>query len=279
MVYKASLIVSPSKSELPFHLNQEILKISREAIEARGAFTIALSGGSLPSFLQSLPSNAPNEEFGKWHVLLADERCVPLTDPDSNLGTLQEKLLTNINIPTSQVHGINQSKLKDIDETTSDEIVSWVAQDYEDIVKTVLNEHSGGRLDLAVLGFGPDGHTCSLFPDHKLLKEDTKWVAGIIDSPKPPPERVTVTFPVLNEITRHVIFCGAGGSKAPILKEIFQSVSKSDTSANLYQVIIKEPYPYPCAGVLPKSEGGGNSLTYCVDQDAMEGVVSSKASL
>lgn len=269
MVYEACLIVSSSKDELPTHLSQEIARLSRDAIAARGAFTIALSGGSLPGFLSVLPSVVNEAEFDKWHVLLADERCVPSTDPDSNLGVLREKLLSSINIPTSQIHGINESELKNIDEQTSGEIVSRIAQDYEDIVKTVLTKYSAGRLDLAVLGFGPDGHTCSLFPDHNLLKEAKKWVAGIIDSPKLPPQRVTLTFPVLNKLTRHVIFCGAGGSKAPILKEIFQSLPNYDESVNRNRVIIKEPYPYPCAGVLPNVDGEESTLTYVVDRDAV----------
>lgn len=107
------------------------------------------------------------------------------------------------------------------------------------------------------------------YTGHALLNENELWVAPIEDSPKPPPKRITLTFPVLNSNTRHIIFCGAGGSKAPILQAIFSSVTKNDKG---YHVTLAEPAPYPCGMVKPNSEGVQNTLTYVVDDDAMEGV-------
>jgi 6-phosphogluconolactonase len=265
MVFEGSLIVSPSKEEVPSYLNPAILLLCVEAIDERDCFTVALSGGSLPGFLSKMKESAAKlniePRFEKWHVILADERCVPLSDPDSNLGALKQELFSSISIPESQIFGISEEKLK--------ESTSSVAAAYESVVKSVM-EKSGGQLDLAVLGFGPDGHTCSLFPGHPLLEERNLWVAPIEDSPKPPPNRITLTFAVLNTKTRHIIFCGSGASKAPILQEIFASVKKLED--DVFKVTMKEPFPYPCAGVLPNSNGVENSLTYVVDKEAIDGV-------
>ena len=126
-------------------------------------------------------------------MFYADERVVPLDHEDSNhmlcTRELFGKLLADGPQPT--IHTINAE----------------LADDLEELVNAYGKELIGGFavkdaarfpvFDFALLGVGPDGHTTSLFPGPALLTEDDRWVAYIEDSPKPPPRRVTLTFPAL----------------------------------------------------------------------------------
>lgn len=182
-----------------------VTKAQSDAIAKRGIFTIALSGGSLPNNLRAL-IDKDDIQWDKWQVFFADERIVPLDHADSNYSACAKAFLDHVPIPREQVHTLNtdlftestksdptgEPKDKDAAENEALEI----ADDYEQqLVKTFAGANSARypTFDLILLGMGPDGHTCSLFPGHELLSESARWIADIGDSPKPPARRITFT--------------------------------------------------------------------------------------
>ncbi|CAO3678820.1 unnamed protein product [Umbelopsis vinacea] len=181
--------------------------------------TDALSEG-LNDYVQKLSQQA---------IASHDERCVPLDHEDSNYLEVKNQLLNKLNgkLPESNVHTINSAVVSDPEKA---------AQDYEKQLKDMFGAGAAPQFDLLLLGMGPDGHTCSLFNHHPLLDENKRWVAPIFDSPKPPKERITLTFPVLNN-AKQVAFVTAGEGK----KDMVQMIQEQP-ELNL-----------PCQRVLPKS--------------------------
>jgi len=210
-----------------FHTSQQlgqaaakhVAYLAAQAVAERGRFTVAVSGGSLPKLLFPPLVSEPlysQIDWSKWHVFWADERCVPLTDPDSNYRLAREYLFDHVEIPPSQIVPINDTFGP-----------AAAATDYHNKLTQVFAQLPGQlpRFDLILLGMGEDGHTASLFPGHPLLREEELWVAPIFDSPKPPPERITLTLPVLNH-ARQVIFIATGASKAKAFSAVTKGNSK-----------------------------------------------------
>ncbi|XP_042309990.1 6-phosphogluconolactonase [Sceloporus undulatus] len=211
--------VFPSPQELGSALAQ---LVSQREAQSGPRFSLGLSGGSLVRLLaQELPSAAA--EPARWLLAFVDERRVPLGHPDSNYGAYKTYLLPKLAVPEDQIVVINPSLT-----------VEEAAADYAVKLKEAFQGDDMPVFDLLILGVGPDGHTCSLFPDHPLLQEREKIVAAISDSPKPPPERITLTLPVLNA-ARSVVFVATGDSKAAVIKRILEGDEENPLPAALVQ--------------------------------------------
>lgn len=232
-------------------LRSYVVQSQNSGLARHSAFKVAVSGGSLPKTLAAAllaPPSGPHDviDFGRWEVFFADERAVPLDHADSNYDLLKTELLDKL--PAHQrptVHAIDTSVLDDAQE---------LADRYERTLVASFASRDSVRLpvfDLLLLGCGPDGHTCSLFPGHELLRETDAWVAPIEDSPKPPPRRITLTLPVVVHAIR-VAFVATGSGKKDVMKQIF------DSSDGL-----------PCALV---NQGAGDRCSWFVDEAAVEGV-------
>ncbi|TYZ58811.1 hypothetical protein PybrP1_001587 [[Pythium] brassicae (nom. inval.)] len=231
-------VVRPTPDDVGAAVGELVLRVSQEAIAARGRFTLALSGGSLPKILnKGLSALQGDVNYAKWHVFFADERCVPLEHDDSNYKACKEALFDHVAIPAAQIHTIDASLSPEA-----------AAVDYTAKLATIWGDELP-RFDLILLGMGPDGHTCSLFPGHKLLQERTLFVASIDDSPKPPPQRITLTYPVVNN-AEHIAFVATGAGKAELMPHMLGRETR-------------EP-PLPAADVKPTH----GVVYWYIDQDA-----------
>jgi 6-phosphogluconolactonase len=140
-------------------------------------------------------------EWSAVDFFWGDERAVPWDHADSNY-RLAASLLDRAD--PGRVHRMRADEPD----------LAAAAQDYEREMRKALGPSA--RLDLALMGMGPDGHVCSLFPGHPLLAEKTRWVAAVTDSPKPPPKRMTMTLPAL-ALTDLLVVGAFGAGKAEAL--------------------------------------------------------------
>jgi 6-phosphogluconolactonase len=194
-----------------------IIQTAREAVAARGRFTLALAGGSTPEktygFLAA-PTRAGQMDCARTLLLFGDERLVPHDDPCSNFAMAKRSLLDRVPVPTNQVFPI-----------PTDEEAGACAKTYSATLARAFGIEPGKvppRFDLVLLGLGDDGHTASLFPGKPTLDVTDAWVTDSPPGVLPPPvDRITLTYPVLNA-ARNVAFLVAGGKKAAVVREILE---------------------------------------------------------
>lgn len=159
---------------------------------------IALTGGSMGSTVLRAVAAHPKVDRIDWslvHFWWGDERFVARADQDRNALQSREALLDRIEVPAQNIHEIAAAD----DGMTLDEAAQAYASE---LARFGDEEHDWPSFAVCFLGVGPDGHIASLFPDRSEVTETDAAALPVRDSPKPPPERVTLTRPVINSSKR-----------------------------------------------------------------------------
>lgn len=195
----------------------EFTRAAREAVAARGRFSVALAGGTTPRAAYALLAEDDARQparclsWDKVHFFFGDERHVPPSHPDSNYRMAQEALFSRVAVPEANIHRI-EAELE----------AAQAADGYQELLRThfALKPGEWPRFDLVLLGMGPDGHTASLFPGSPALAETTRLVAANWVE-KFRAFRITLTFPVLNHAAE-VLFLVSGADKAEMLRNLLR---------------------------------------------------------
>ncbi|KAG5237181.1 glucosamine/galactosamine-6-phosphate isomerase family protein [Salix suchowensis] len=194
---RGELRIHENLDELGTDLAEYIAELSEASVKERGVFAIAVSGGSLIGLMGKLCETPYNKtvDWAKWYIFWADERVVGKTHADSNYKLVKDALLSKVPVVPSHVNSINDS-------VSAEEAADVYEFHIRQLVKTrtinVSDNSDCPKFDLILLEMGP-------------MKAG--WVAFITDSPKPPPERITFTLPVINSAS-NVAVVVTGESKA-----------------------------------------------------------------
>jgi 6-phosphogluconolactonase len=201
---------------------------------------VALAGGSTPRRAYELAAQA-DADLSAATLWLGDERVVPRGDDRANARMVREAL-------TDRIPEERRPRLMEVETELGPD---GAAADYESRLREELGNHP--RLDLVLLGLGPDSHTASLFPGKPALSETHRLVTAVPEAGmEPQVPRVTMTYPLLNT-AREVVFLVSGADKAEALRRAF-GVPPDESS--------------PAAHVRP----GAGTLTLVLDQAAGEGM-------
>src|SRR5437879_1498057 len=191
-----------------------VVDAAAEAITVRGRFTLALAGGRTPAATYAKLAAPPYRDQVDWaHVwaFFGDERAVPPDHPESNYRMAHEALLSRVPIPASQIFRMRG------DRTDAEGAAAAYAAEIAEAIGTKRGELP--RFDMVLLGLGIDGHTASLFPGSPVLREVFRTVAAVHVAAAQIPQRLTLTFPVLNAAAR-VVFLVTGPEKAKIVRTV-----------------------------------------------------------
>lgn len=181
-----------SAEEVAIDAAARIGRAAEFAIETHRRFRIVLAGGRTPELCYRHLADL-STDWSHWQIYFGDERCLEPGHPDRNSTLVERALLERVSVPARNVHRIPA-------ELGPDE----GARHYEEVIADAL------PFDLVIAGIGEDGHTASLFPGQAC--PENRLAVPVHESPKPPNERVSLSFAALRS-TRRILVLATGASK------------------------------------------------------------------
>jgi 6-phosphogluconolactonase len=203
------IIIFNNLDEAADHAVRKWTEIAEKAVNEKGSFSVALSGGKTPAALFQKLAKENKLPWNKTHVFMVDERFVPYHDNNNNYRMINEILLRHVHIPAKNIHPIS----------TTVESPQASAMKYERELSSFFS--TGPGFDLVLLGIGSDGHTASLFPGTPSLKENKRPAIAVPPSGTILSDRITITFPIINN-AENILFIAAGDNKATVIREIIK---------------------------------------------------------
>jgi 6-phosphogluconolactonase len=196
------------------------------AVDARGvAYVVLTGGGTGVKLLKHVGEHGAQIDWAKVHLFWGDDRYVPGADDERNDKQAREALLDHIDIPAANVHAMPAS-----DGEFGDDIDA-AALAYQQVLAANADEGSPTPdFDVHLLGMGGEGHVNSLFPHTAATRETERLVVGVTDSPKPPPQRITLTLPAVTR-SREVWLVVAGAEKADAVAAAVGGAAADDVPA------------------------------------------------
>lgn len=207
-------VILPDLAAVAREAANRFVESARAAIEARGVFRVALSGGTTPNAVFPLLRSEPwvsRVDWSRAEFFWGDERTVPPDDPESNFGTAYRMFI-------SQLPGVRPQSIHRMQAENPDLEASSLAYEAELRLAFGVKGDELPVFDLIWLGLGPDGHTASLFPGSHALHITDRWVMPNW-APAREMWRMTLTLPVINA-ANEVVFLATGANKANAIRHI-----------------------------------------------------------
>ncbi|HWU57942.1 MAG TPA: 6-phosphogluconolactonase, partial [Microbacteriaceae bacterium] len=212
MTNERRVLVHPDKQALAASVAARFITKTVDILDDLDRANVVLTGGTIGIAVLAAVNSSPARDTIDWsrvHFWWGDERFVERNSDERNEKQAREALLDHLEVPAENIHPFAASD----DGLTLDAAAAAYA---DELAAHAQDGARWPRFDITFLGVGPDGHIASLFPDRAGIRETEASVISVTDSPKPPPERLSLTRPVLNASDR-IWLVLAGADKASAL--------------------------------------------------------------